>query len=151
MNTFSYTFSQKKQKKIKIACTNRDPYLNHSTLIRSDYDNTSGIKIIEYMKDIHVSNITKEFVKYFNGFITKTGTQDLSNFFDIEIKNISTNLTQLLNNVNNDTIDYSSFKETNINQDRSMKINKICENNYNFIISTEPSYLDSFITSIKKK
>ena len=134
MKTFSYTMSQKKQKKIKIANTNRDPYLNHPTLISSDYDNISGIRMIEYMKDIHITNITNEFINYFNAFITETGTQDLSNFFDIEIKNISTNLTQLLDNVDNNL---SNFVKKNIYEPSVMKINEIHKNNYNFITSFE--------------
>ena len=81
MRTFSYTLSQKKQKKIKIANTNRDLYLNYPTLISTDYDNISGLRMIEYMKDIHVTNISNEFINYFNIFTTNTGTQDLSNFF----------------------------------------------------------------------
>ena len=56
------------------------------------------------MKDIHVTNISNEFINYFNAFITETGTQDLSNFFDIEIKNISTNLKQLIDNVDDKLI-----------------------------------------------
>ena len=120
MRTFSYTMSQKKQKKIKISNTNREPYLNHSTLISSNYDNVSGIKIIEYMKDIHVTNISNEFINYFNAFITETGTQDLSNFFDIEIKNISTNLKQLIDNVDDKLI----VVEKNIYQSSVMKINE---------------------------
>ena len=112
MKTFSYTMSQKKQKKIKIINTNKDPYLNHTTLISSNYDNISGIRIIEYMKDIHVTNVSNEFINYFNKFITNTGTQDLSNFFDIEIKNISTNLKQLIDNVDDKLI----FVEKNIYQ-----------------------------------
>jgi hypothetical protein len=150
MKYFSYTISQKKQKKIKISCTNRDPYLNHPTLIRSDYNNASGIKCIEYMKDIHITNITNEFVKYFNAFITKTGTQDLSNFFDIEIKNISTNLEKLLNNANNDVIDYSVFGEKNVNHDCGMKINEMYSSNYKFIVSTEQSHLETFLSSIEQ-
>jgi hypothetical protein len=133
MRTFSYTLSQKKQKKIKIVNTNKDPYLNYSTLISSDYNNISGIRIIEYMKDIHVSNISNEFINYFNAFIEETGTQDLSNFFDIEIKNISTNLKQLLDNVTNNLI----FLEKNIYQPSIMKINETFKNNYNFIESFE--------------
>jgi len=150
MKSFSYTFAQKKQKKIKISCTNRDPYLNYSTLIRSDYDNLSGIKFIEYVKDIHITNITKEFVKYFNNFITTTGTHDLSNFFDIEIKNISTNLEKILNNANNDTINYSLVKKNNYNQDCGMKITEIYNSNYKFIILTEQSHLETFVSSIEK-
>ena len=134
MRTFSYTLSQKKQKKIKLANTNRDPYLNQSTLIRSDYDNISGIKMNEYMNDIRVNNITNEFIKYFNIFITNTGTNDLSNFFDIEIKNISTNFTQLLDNVENNL---SNIVEKNIYEPCEMKINKKYKNNYNFILSNE--------------
>lgn len=133
MRTFSYTLSQKKQKKIKIVNTNKDPYLNHSTLISSNYDNISGIRIIEYMKDIHVSNISNEFINYFNAFIEETGTQDLSNFFDIEIKNISTNLKQLLDNATNNL----NFVEKNIYQPSIMKINETFKNNYNFIESFE--------------
>ena len=133
MRTFSYTLSQKKQKKIKIVNTNKDPYLNHSTLISSDYDNISGIRIIEYMKDIHVSNISNEFINYFNAFIEETGTQDLSNFFDIEIKNISTNLKQLLDNATNNL----NFVEKNIYKPSIMKINETFKNNYNFIESFE--------------
>lgn len=128
MRTFSYTMSQKKQKKIKISNTDKDPYLNHPTLISSNYDNISGIRIIEYMKDIHITNITNEFINYFNIFIKETGTQDLSNFFDIEIKNISTNLKQLLDNVNNNL----NFEQTNY-QSSVMKINETFKNNYNFI------------------
>lgn len=130
MRTFSYTMSQKKQKKLKISNTDKNPYLNHPTLISSNYDNISGIRIIEYMKDIHVNNITNEFINYFNAFITETGTQDLSNFFDIEIKNISTNLKQLLNNVD-DNLNF----EKNIYQSSFMKINETFKNNYNFIES----------------
>jgi hypothetical protein len=139
MKTFSYTMSQKKQKKIKIINTNKDPYLNHPTLINSNYDNISGIRIIEYMKDIHVTNVSNEFINYFNEFITNTGTQDLSNFFDIEIKNISTNLKQLLDNVDNNL----NFVEKNIYQSSVMKINETFKNNYNFI--------ESFETPIKIK
>ena len=139
MKTFSYTMSQKKQKKIKIINTNKDPYLNHTTLISSNYDNISGIRIIEYMKDIHVTNVSNEFINYFNKFITNTGTQDLSNFFDIEIKNISTNLKQLLDNVDNNL----NFVEKNIYQSSVMKINEKYKNNYNFI--------ESFETPIKIK
>ena len=120
MRTFSYTMSQKKQKKIKISNTNREPYLNHPTLIKSNYDNVSGIRIIEYMKDIHVTNISNEFINYFNAFITETGTQDLSNFFDIEIKNISTNLKQLIDNVDDKLI----VVKKNIYQSSVMKINE---------------------------
>jgi hypothetical protein len=144
MRKFSYTLSQKKQKKIKISNTNRDPYLNHQTLIRSDYDNISGIRMIEYMKDIHVTNITNEFINYFNIFITNTGTQDLSNFFDIEIKNISTNLTKLLDNAsynfssdNFSGNDLLTFFEKNIYEESFMKINEKYKNNYNFIVSSE--------------
>jgi hypothetical protein len=131
--------SQKKQKKIKISNTNREPYLNHSTLISSNYDNVSGIKIIEYMKDIHVSNISNEFINYFNAFITETGTQDLSNFFDIEIKNISINLTKLLDNVNDNfaTDNLLNFFEKNIYEESFIKINEKYKNNYNFILLSE--------------
>lgn len=121
MRTFSYTLSQKKQKKIKIANTNRDPYLNHPTLISSNYNNASGIRVAEY---IELGNFSIEFINYFNDFITHTGTQDLSNYFGIEIKSITINLKQLLNDTN--IIQKPFFEET------LMTINEK-KNIYNFI------------------
>ena len=142
MKTMSYTLSEKKSghKKIKFANTNRDPYLNHPTLIDSNYDNSSGIKINEYMNDIHIANISYEFIQQFNKFIQHTNTQDLSNFFDIDIKNISINLTQLF------TID-AVFAEKTDDDPYLIKMNEKYKNNYNFV-SNQKDDVKKIIKSI---
>ena len=128
MRTFSYTLSQKKHKKIKPPNVNRDPYLNHPTIIRSDYNNASGIKINEYINDIR----SEQFIQFFNKFIKNTNTQDLSLFFDIDITNISANLTQLFT-FNSDDI----YKNINIEQFDALHFNKKYKNNYDFVITHE--------------
>jgi hypothetical protein len=132
MRTFSYTLSQKKQKKIKMSNTDRDPYLNYPTLISSNYNNLSGVRIREY---IELGNVSINFINYFNNFITNTGTQDLSNFFGIEIKSITINLKQLLNNSDNVNINNTEFKP--FFEEKLMIVNEKYKNNYNFIPSNE--------------
>ena len=136
MKTFSYTLSQKKQKKIKISNTNRDPYLNYPTLISSNYNNLSGVRIREY---IELGNVSINFINYFNDFITNTGTQDLSNFFGIEIKSITINLKQLLNNSDNVNINNTELKP--FFEEKLMIVNEKYKNNYNFIPSNEIQYI----------
>lgn len=125
MRMLSYTLSQKKQKKIKVVNTNREQYLNHPTLIDSNYNNTSGININKYI------NITNKFIQNFDKFISNTSTQDLSIFFDIEIKNISTNLLE----IKSEPIEYE--KNSYNYESVFMKINKKYKNNYNFISENE--------------
>jgi hypothetical protein len=137
MRTFSYTLSQKKQKKLKVVNTNRDPYLNHPTLISSNYNNASGIRIREY---IELGNVSINFINYFNDFITNTGTQDLSNFFGIEIKSITINLKQLLHNLD-DNINTNNIKNKLFFEEKLMMINENYKNNYNFIPSNEIKYI----------
>ena len=128
MRTFSYTLSEKKQKKIKPANIDRNPYLNHPTIMKSDYANTSGIKITEYINDIR----SEQFIQYFNTFIKNNNTQDLSIFFDIDI----TNLTQLF--IFNNNTDTNTDKNKNIKENFDIfHFDTKYKNNYNFVSSQE--------------
>jgi len=141
MKKFSYTLSEKKtkQKKLKVVNTNKEPYLNHPTLISSNYNNASGIRIPEY---IELGNVSINFINYFNDFITNTGTQDLSNFFGIEIKSITINLKQLLHDSDDNTnANINNNKNKLFFEEKLMTINEKYKNNYNFIPSNEIQYI----------
>lgn len=120
MNVMIYTKTTKKNnKKLKNPVTNKDPFFNYNTLISNNYKNnvTSGVKICNHL--------TKEFVKSFDTFIEKTNTNELSCFYDINIKNICLNINIYNTNISIFVDDKENLMKINEN------INNIIKNNQN--------------------